>query len=55
MFEINQEVIIDGSDVGKITLADYSELEPFFIVKSEMTGTIYHIDDEKRLEATAYA
>ena len=51
-FQVNQEVIIDGTDLGEITLADYSE--QFYLVKSQLTGTVYLIEDEKRLESVAY-
>jgi hypothetical protein len=52
VFEINQEVIVDKQDMGFISFLDSDPHEGYYVIESEMTGTIYYIphSEESRLE-----
>ena len=50
MYEINQEVIVDKQDMGVVCFLDDDPHEGYYVVESELTGSIYYIYDEDRLE-----
>tara|TARA_R110002051_G_scaffold314597_1_gene391828 strand:- start:627 stop:812 length:186 start_codon:yes stop_codon:yes gene_type:complete len=51
-FEVNQEVVVDNEDCGYITFIDNDEWEGYYVVESKLTGTVYYIQDDKRLSIT---